>query len=120
MRSSALLVAFAARIAELSPQPAAGVVDQGNGPLARLGRLWCRRPVATEQLHQRRCKLFGGAAGALPFEGMPVTVGDAQQLMQPERTVVGSSWPVSSPGALIGTVAVAQGVPMVHLQAILT
>ena len=73
----------AAGIAQIPLQPGQAVFDQGDagqallrghGGLGRVGRI--------QQQHQGRCQLFGGAPLGLALEGVPLAIGDGQQLMQ--------------------------------------
>lgn len=100
------------------------MVDQGDGPLACLGGLGRCGAVAAEQLHQSRGKLFSGAPGSLALEGMPIAVVEAQQLMQPDGTVVCPWRPLRPSDSLIDTVVIdtvvfAQGMPVGRVGAIL-
>lgn len=95
------------------------MVDQGDGPLACLGGLGRRGAVAAEQLHQSRGKLFSSAPGSLALEGMPIAVVEAQQLMQPDGTVVCPWRPLRPSDSLIDTVVLAQGMLMGRVWAIL-
>jgi hypothetical protein len=96
----------AAWIADFGPQPLLGMVDQfqcpGAGPVAGGG---CRL-VATQQLNQSGRQLFGGPAGALAFQGVPIAIADAQLLMQVHGGLQGPVGPMQPvfQGALAGAI----------------
>ena len=60
---------------------------EGDRPLAGFAGLGLARIVTAQQVHQRRCQLFGGTPWALAFEGMPIPIANRQGALQLLRQV---------------------------------
>jgi hypothetical protein len=59
------------------------MIEQGDGPLAGLGRCRLGRIIRSQELNQSRRDLLGGAPGPLMLEGVPIAIADRQLALQP-------------------------------------
>jgi hypothetical protein len=75
-------VAGAAGIVEFSFEPKQAVFGQVDGPLPRFRWAGLAGIVAAQELHKRCGKLFGGPAGPLTFQGMPIPISNRQGALQ--------------------------------------
>jgi hypothetical protein len=75
-------VAGAAGIVEFSFEPQQAVLSQVDGPLPCFRWAGLAGIVATQELHQRRGELLGGAAGPLTFKGVPIAIANRQGALQ--------------------------------------
>ena len=69
---------WTARIAQLSSEPAKAVLQQGDRLMATFCGLAVAGIIGGQKMHQSCADLLGSSAGTLVFEGMPITITDAQ------------------------------------------